>query len=114
VKPARRPQTQAFLRLHGGFATVAATAHPTSVHIPPRPLPPRASRRGPGRGHRSLPSPRSQPVPSNGLPEIVIVSGARTPMAEWIGGKRGDGLQGGALASVSAVLLCAGRATARA
>jgi len=34
--------------------------------------------------------------------DIVIVSGARTPMAEWIGGKRGDGLQGGALASVSA------------
>jgi acetyl-CoA acetyltransferase family protein len=35
--------------------------------------------------------------------DIVIVSGARTPMAEWIGGKRGDGLQGGALASVSAL-----------
>jgi acetyl-CoA acetyltransferase family protein len=42
-------------------------------------------------------------VSSNGLPEIVIVSGARTPMAEWIGGKRGDGLPGGALASVSAI-----------
>jgi len=26
--------------------------------------------------------------------DIVIVSGARTPMAEWIGGKRGDGLPG--------------------
>jgi hypothetical protein len=37
--------------------------------------------------------------------EIVIVSGARTPMAEWIGGKRGDGLAGGALASVSAIEL---------
>ena len=37
------------------------------------------------------------------LPDIVIVSGARTPMAEWIGGKRGDGLPGGALASVSAI-----------
>jgi acetyl-CoA acyltransferase 2 len=37
------------------------------------------------------------------LPEVVIVSGARTPMAEWIGGKRGDGLPGGALASVSAL-----------
>jgi acetyl-CoA acyltransferase 2 len=37
--------------------------------------------------------------------EIVIVSGARTPMAEWIGGKRGDGLPGGALASVSAIEL---------
>ncbi|MGH7730991.1 MAG: hypothetical protein ACRENJ_07040, partial [Candidatus Eiseniibacteriota bacterium] len=40
---------------------------------------------------------------TNGLPDIVIVSGARTPMAEWIGGKRGDGLPGGALASVSAI-----------
>ena len=35
--------------------------------------------------------------------DIVIISGARTPMAEWIGGKRGDGLPGGALASVSAL-----------
>jgi acetyl-CoA acyltransferase 2 len=33
----------------------------------------------------------------------VIVGGARTPMAEWIGGKRGDGKPGGALASVSAI-----------
>ena len=51
-------------------------------------------------------------MPSNGLPEIVIVSGARTPMAEWIGGKRGDGLPGGALASASAIDLgaAAGRA----
>ena len=40
---------------------------------------------------------------SNGLPEVVILSGARTPMAEWIGGKRGDGLPGGALAPVSAL-----------
>lgn len=38
-------------------------------------------------------------------PDVVIVSGARTPMAEWIGGKRGDGLPGGALASVSALEL---------
>jgi acetyl-CoA acetyltransferase family protein len=37
--------------------------------------------------------------------DIVIVSGARTPMSEWIGGKRGDGLAGGALASVSALEL---------
>ena len=37
--------------------------------------------------------------------EVVIVSGARTPMAEWIGGKRGDGRPGGALASVSAIEL---------
>jgi len=50
-------------------------------------------------------------VSSNGLPEIVILSGARTPMAEWIGGKRGDGLPGGALASVSAIDL--GAAAAR-
>ena len=49
---------------------------------------------------------------SNGLPEIVIVSGARTPMAEWIGGKRGDGLAGGALAPISAIDL--GAAAARA
>ena len=41
-------------------------------------------------------------MPAQALPEIVIVSGARTPMAEWVGGKRGDGLPGGALASVSA------------
>jgi acetyl-CoA acetyltransferase family protein len=34
---------------------------------------------------------------------LVIVSGARTPMTEWIGGKRGDGKPGGALASVSAI-----------
>src|SRR5689334_19394757 len=46
---------------------------------------------------------RSALVSSNGRPDVVIVSGARTPMAEWIGGKRGDGLPGGALASVSAI-----------
>jgi acetyl-CoA acetyltransferase family protein len=40
---------------------------------------------------------------TKGLPEIAIVSGARTPMAEWIGGKRGDGLTGGALASLTAI-----------
>ena len=49
---------------------------------------------------------------SNGLPDIVILSGARTPMAEWVGGKRGDGQNGGALASVSAIDL--GAAAARA
>ena len=48
---------------------------------------------------------------NNGSAEIVIVSGARTPMAEWIGGKRGDGLPGGALAAVSAIDL--GAAAAR-
>ncbi len=37
-----------------------------------------------------------------GSPEVVIVSGARTPMTEWIGGKRGDGKPGGALATISA------------
>ena len=35
--------------------------------------------------------------------ELVIVGGARTPMAEWIGGKRGDGKPGGALAQVPAI-----------
>ena len=49
---------------------------------------------------------------SNGLPDIVILSGARTPMAEWVGGKRGDGQNGGALASVSALDL--GAAASRA
>ncbi len=48
----------------------------------------------------------------NGLPEIAILSGARTPMAEWIGGKRGDGLPGGLLASVSAIDLGAAAAKA--
>ncbi len=51
-------------------------------------------------------------MPSNGLPDIVILSGARTPMAEWVGGKRGDGQNGGALASVSALDL--GAAASRA
>lgn len=46
------------------------------------------------------------------LPDVVIVSGARTPMAEWIGGKRGDGLPGGALSSISALDL--GAAASRA
>src|SRR5512138_3515506 len=46
---------------------------------------------------------RSNPLSSKSLPDIVIVAGARTPMAEWIGGKRGDGLPGGALAVVSAI-----------
>ena len=49
---------------------------------------------------------------NNGLPDVVILSGARTPMAEWVGGKRGDGQNGGALASVSAIDL--GAAAARA
>ena len=48
---------------------------------------------------------------SNALPEVVVISGARTPMAEWIGGKRGDGLNGGALAPLSAIDL--GAAAAR-
>src|SRR5207247_11427162 len=46
---------------------------------------------------------RSKTLSNNGLPEVVILSGARTPMAEWVGGKRGDGLSGGALASMSAI-----------
>ncbi len=34
---------------------------------------------------------------------VVILGGARTPMAEWVGGKRGDGEAGGALKDVSAL-----------
>ena len=34
---------------------------------------------------------------------VVILGGARTPMAEWVGGKRGDGKPGGALKDVSAI-----------
>ena len=34
--------------------------------------------------------------------DVVIVSGARTPFCEWVGGKRGDGKAGGALKSISA------------
>ncbi len=34
---------------------------------------------------------------------VVIVGGARTPMAEWVGGKRGDGESGGAFNTVSAL-----------
>jgi len=44
-------------------------------------------------------------LPNKDQAEIVIVSGARTPMAEWIGGKRGDGQPGGMLASMSAIEL---------
>src|ERR1051326_4016390 len=55
---------------------------------------------------------RSKTLSSNGLPDIVILSGARTPMAEWVGGKRGDGQNGGALAGVSAIDLGASAARA--
>ena len=55
---------------------------------------------------------RDNTLSSNGLPDVVILSGARTPMAEWVGGKRGDGQNGGALAGVSAIEL--GAAAARA
>src|SRR5262249_9772165 len=48
-------------------------------------------------------SARSNALSSNALPDVVILSGARTPMAEWTGGRRGDGQNGGALASVSAI-----------
>ena len=48
---------------------------------------------------------------NNTFPDIVILAGARTPMAEWVGGKRGDGQNGGALASASAIDL--GAAAAR-
>ena len=36
---------------------------------------------------------------------VVILGGARTPMSEWVGGKRGDGAPGGALKDVSALEL---------
>ncbi len=35
--------------------------------------------------------------------DILIISGARTPFCEWVGGKRGDGKPGGALADVTAI-----------
>src|SRR6266545_7635431 len=66
---------------------------------------------GPRPGPQRLRGIQEHPVSNNGSAEIVIVSGARTPMAEWIGGKRGDGLAGGALAAVSAIDL--GAAAAR-
>ncbi|HKQ19268.1 MAG TPA: acetyl-CoA C-acetyltransferase [Candidatus Eisenbacteria bacterium] len=35
--------------------------------------------------------------------EVVILNGARTPMTEWVGGRAGNGKQGGALRDVSAI-----------
>jgi acetyl-CoA acetyltransferase family protein len=35
--------------------------------------------------------------------EVVILNGARTPMTEWVGGRAGNGKQGGALKDVSAI-----------
>lgn len=35
--------------------------------------------------------------------EVVVVGGARTPMTEWVGGKRGDGKPGGLLKDISAI-----------
>ncbi|MCH1591877.1 MAG: thiolase family protein [Candidatus Thalassarchaeaceae archaeon] len=45
------------------------------------------------------PNPRASSMEDN---DVVIVGGARTPFCEWLGGKRGDGIQGGRLASISA------------
>jgi len=39
------------------------------------------------------------------MTNVVILGGARTPMTEWVGGKRGDGGSGGALKDVSALEL---------
>ncbi|HET6462388.1 MAG TPA: acetyl-CoA C-acyltransferase [Candidatus Krumholzibacteria bacterium] len=39
------------------------------------------------------------------MTKVVILGGARTPMTEWVGGKRGDGGSGGALKDVSALEL---------
>ena len=35
--------------------------------------------------------------------EVVILNGARTPMAEWVGGRAGNGKPGGALKDISAI-----------
>ena len=45
----------------------------------------------------STTTPRSEVSAPWQRKEVVILGGARTPMAEWIGGKRGDGKPGGAL-----------------
>src|SRR4029079_19704129 len=37
--------------------------------------------------------------------EVVILSGARTPMTEWVGGRAGNGKPGGALKDISAIEL---------
>jgi len=42
---------------------------------------------------------------SNNNVRVVILGGARTAMTEWVGGKRGDGENGGALKDVSALEL---------
>ena len=44
--------------------------------------------------------------------DVVILSGARTPMAEWVGGRAGDGRPGGAFKDVSALDLGAAAAKA--
>ncbi|HLQ67654.1 MAG TPA: acetyl-CoA C-acyltransferase [Candidatus Limnocylindrales bacterium] len=44
--------------------------------------------------------------------EVVILSGARTPMTEWVGGRAGNGKPGGALKDVSAIDLGAAAAKA--
>jgi acetyl-CoA acetyltransferase family protein len=44
--------------------------------------------------------------------EVVILNGARTPMTEWVGGRAGNGKQGGALKDVSAIDLGAAAAKA--
>src|SRR5215470_6801650 len=44
--------------------------------------------------------------------EVVLLNGARTPMTEWVGGRAGNGKQGGALKDVSAIDLAAAAAKA--
>ncbi len=41
----------------------------------------------------------------DGPAKVVLLGGARTPFAEWIGGKRGDGKPGGRLASLDSTEL---------
>src|SRR5262249_40462801 len=95
--------------LHCARATRPFEIRSPPLLASPRKIPlPRLASNIPAEGRppaRISSNPRSYPVSSNGLPEIVILAGARTPMAEWIGGKRGDGLAGGALAPVSAIEL---------
>src|ERR1051325_8596113 len=92
-------------------ATGASVPHLNPTHA--RGSPPATERPGePPSASSTTFDARSKTLSSNGLPDIVILSGARTPMAEWVGGKRGDGQNGGALAGVSAIDLGASAARA--
>src|SRR5262249_47992142 len=85
AEASRRPRRRRPSRLSVSkcSATVAPPPHPKSVRCATQP----ASLTSPDVSYE-----RSNSMSPNALPEVVIISGARTPMAEWIGGKRGDGL----------------------